>query len=97
MWDTVKRDLIRIWEKLRVVINPIRIFKPENSDRSKEIRNWDLWGPFLFCLVLAIVLSSGTNTEDKTLLFEIVFVIVWAGAAIISVNGQLLGGKISFF
>ena len=38
-------------------------------------------------------LSSSTNADDKTLLFEIVFVIVWIGAAVISINGSLLGGK----
>ena len=59
-----KRDLGRIWAKLLVVINPIR---PMKSDaRKKEIRNCkimnfslnihlgDLWGPFLFCLMLAV-------------------------------------------
>ena len=44
-----------------------------------------------------MVLSSATATEDKTLLFEIVFIIVWLGGAIISINGQLLGGTITFF
>ena len=39
------------------------------------------------------VLSSGTHAEDKTLLFEIVFIIVWVGAGVISINGKLLGGK----
>ena len=43
------------------------------------------------------VLSSATATEDKTLLFEIVFVIVWLGGAVIAINGQLLGGTITFF
>ena len=43
------------------------------------------------------VLSAATNADDKTLLFEIVFIIVWLGGAVISVNGQLLGGTISFF
>ena len=65
--------------------------------KRKEVRNWDLWGPFIFCLILSVVLSSATATEDKTLLFEMVFVIVWAGGAIISMNGQLLGGTITFF
>ncbi len=58
----------------------------------KEITG-DLWGPFVFCLMLAVVLSSATNAEDKTLLFEIVFIIVWVGAGVISINGKLLGGK----
>jgi hypothetical protein len=39
------------------------------------------------------VLSSATNASDKTLLFEIVFIIVWVGAGVISINGKLLGGK----
>ena len=43
------------------------------------------------------VLSLATNADDKTLLFEIVFCIVWVGGAVIAVNGQLLGGTISFF
>ncbi len=53
----------------------------------------DLWGPFVFCLMLAVILSSATNAQDKTLLFEIVFIIVWVGAGVISINGKLLGGK----
>jgi len=53
----------------------------------------DLWGPFVFCLMLAVILSSATKAEDKTLLFEIVFVIVWVGAGVISINGKLLGGQ----
>lgn len=32
-------------------------------------------------------LSSATNADDKTLLFEIVFIIVWVGAGVISING----------
>ena len=71
--------------------------KVDNEEKRREIRNWDLWGPFLFCLMLAIVLSSVTNADDNTLLFETVFIIVWLGGAIISINGQLLGGTISFF
>ncbi len=91
-----KRDLRRIGQKLRIVLNPIKPVA-DTADKRKEIRNWDLWGPFFFCLMLASMLSITTNADDKTLLFEIVFVIVWLGGAIIAVNGQLLGGTISFF
>ena len=42
-------------------------------------------------------MSAATHADDRTLLFEIVFVIVWLGAAVIAINGQLLGGTISFF
>ena len=52
--------------------------------------------PFILFLFYS-VLSIATNADDKTLLFEIVFCIVWIGGAVIAVNGQLLGGNISFF
>lgn len=42
---------------------------------------------------LCSILSTATDSQDKTLLFEIVFVIVWVGAIIIAINGTLLGGK----
>ena len=51
----------------------------------------------IFIFNLYSVLSSGTAADDKTLLFEIVFIIVWLGGGIIAINGQLLGGTISFF
>ena len=71
--------------------------KVDNEQKRREIRNWDLWGPFFFCLMLAMVLSAVTNADDNTLLFETVFIVVWLGGAIIAINGQLLGGTISFF
>ena len=57
------------------------------ANKQREVRNWDLWGPFLFCLILSTVLCSATAAENKTLLFEIVFVIVWLGGGIIAING----------
>ena len=57
------------------------------NEIKKEVRNWDLWGPFLFTIILSVVLSIATSAEDKTLLFEIVFVIVWLGGGIIAING----------
>ena len=38
--------MVRIWEKLRIVINP---FGVKDENKRKEIRNWDLWG-----LVIAV-------------------------------------------
>lgn len=42
-------------------------------------------------------MSSNTSADDKSLLFEIVFIIVWIGGGVIAINGQLLGGSITFF
>ena len=96
-----KRDLERIWNKLKIVVNPMQLGvgnQPDNIEQKrKEVRNWDLWGPFVFCLILSVTLSTNTSADDKSLLFEIVFIIVWIGGGVIALNGQLLGGTISFF
>ena len=86
-----KRDLDRIWNKLKIVVNPMQLGvgnQPDNIEQKRrEVRNWDLWGPFVFCLILSVTLSSNTAADDKSLLFEIVFIIVWIGGGVIALNG----------
>ena len=57
----------------------------------------DLWGPLLVCLLLSSTLSFTAPQSSASLVFAAVFVIVWCGAAMVTVNAQLLGGSISFF
>ncbi len=57
----------------------------------------DLWGPLLVCMMLSIQLSIAAPEDQRALVFAAVFVVVWAGAALVTVNAQLLGGTISFF
>lgn len=57
----------------------------------------DLWGPLLLCLVLASILASEARESQAPLVFATVFVIVWVGAGVVTVNALLLGGTISFF
>ena len=90
---TVMRDLRQVATKLRYVLLPAG----HQSETLKELRNWDLWGPLLLCLTLSIILSVGARAGQASLVFASVFVIVWAGAAVVTVNAQLLGGSISFF
>jgi hypothetical protein len=47
--QTLKRDIVRIWNKLSVVIIPV-----SNKEKDNELRHWDLWGPFLFCILLGL-------------------------------------------
>jgi hypothetical protein len=89
--DTLKRDVRMIWFKLKYVLHP-----KMQQEAAKELRNWDLWGPLLLCLTLATFLSLKSSQGGETI-FGIVFVVIWAGAAILAINAQLLGGKISFF
>ena len=49
------------------------------------------------CLLLSIILSITAPGDSSSLVFATVFVIVWLGAAVVTVNAQLLGGTISFF
>ncbi|CAG9319873.1 YIPF6_2 [Blepharisma stoltei] len=96
--ETILRDLKRIAFKLKYVLIP----KSAEQEKAKQLRDWDLWGPLLLCLLLALTLSisstTGSSQEDTaSLVFGIVFVVVWVGAAVVTINAQLLGGTVSFF
>ncbi|CDF38626.1 unnamed protein product [Chondrus crispus] len=64
-----------------------------SSDMRAELRDWDLWGPFFICMSLAVMLSLKAH-DDASVVFSVIFIIVWVGAAVITINGQLLGGKL---
>jgi hypothetical protein len=56
--ETIMRDLNRISRKLKIVVNPFQLGVDQSDvdaeEKRKEIRNWDLWGPFIFCLILSV-------------------------------------------
>jgi len=81
VWQTIWRDVKRVGIKLFHVLIP-------RGKAQQALRDWDLWGPLVFCLILAIILSESAPQ---------IFVIVWIGAAVVTINSLLLGGKISFF
>lgn len=89
--ETVLRDLRAVGNKF------IHVLYPKRS--SALLRDWDLWGPLLLCVTLALLLQGGVaDTEDQGgPQFAEVFVIVWLGSIIITLNSKLLGGTISFF
>ena len=84
--DSLKRDLFRIYNKLKHVITP-RL----TSRKIEELYNWDLWGPLIFCFLLCISLSNDNN-ESST--FVVIFSIFWIGGLIVTFNGQFLGANI---
>jgi len=92
---TVGRDLRQVADKLRVVLLPSK--ENGNETTLNKLREWDLWGPLLVCLLLSLVLSGSAPGDSASLVFAAVFVIVWCGATVVSLNAQLLGGTISFF
>ncbi|CAG8457670.1 1270_t:CDS:2 [Dentiscutata erythropus] len=86
--ETILRDLRNIALKLRQVLYP--------KGNQDVLRDWDLWGPLILCLTLALLLSFNAEEvfegDQKVSVFTGVFVIVWCGAVVVTVNAKLLGG-----
>ncbi|XP_064182419.1 protein YIPF6 [Anguilla rostrata] len=89
--DTILRDLKAVGQKF------VHVMYPKKS--SALLRDWDLWGPLLLCVTLALMLQGGAadSKDDGGPQFAEVFVIVWFGSVVITLNSKLLGGTISFF
>lgn len=51
VYTTIWKELKRICIKLRYVLIPIGTSK---IHAKHELRNWDLWGPLIFCLLLSM-------------------------------------------
>ncbi|KAI1209875.1 Yip1-domain-containing protein [Annulohypoxylon truncatum] len=138
VWETVRRDLLAVWSKMREVLYPRylfggtmfesaeglrgayanlrgaglgaardelaglagRVLDPESllnqNNMSPGLRDWDMWGPLIFCLLLALFLSLRGKEEQKDIVFSGVFAIVWIGEAVVTLQIKLLGGNISF-
>lgn len=91
--DTVLRDLKAVGVKFFHVLYP--------KEKKSLLKEWDLWGPLVLCTFMAMVLQGSTDTADSSNdggpEFAEVFVIVWIGSMIVTLNSKLLGGNISFF
>ncbi|CAG9785453.1 unnamed protein product [Diatraea saccharalis] len=91
--ETFLRDLRAVGNKFYHVLVP--------REKSSLLKEWDLWGPLLLCTLMATILQGskdrgGTNGDGGPEFAE-VFVLVWIGAAVVTLNCKLLGGNISFF
>jgi len=88
--ETLMRDVKAVGNKFVHVLIP--------RDDSELLKDWDLWGPLLLCTLLAILLQGHSGGDhDGGPQFAQVFVIIWVGAAVVTMNSKLLDGKLSFF
>ncbi|CAH1102321.1 unnamed protein product [Psylliodes chrysocephalus] len=90
--DTILRDLKAVGVKFAHVLFP--------KEKKTLLKEWDLWGPLLLCTFMAMFLQGSattTNPHDGGPEFSQVFVIVWIGSVVVTLNSKLLGGNISFF
>ena len=86
---SLMRDLNRVYAKLKIVALPV-----SSEAKHKELKQWDLWGPFIICLLLGTILCF-TTKKNSGLVFSMIFIIMWIGAIIITINSSLLGGKLT--
>ncbi|KAI1338541.1 Yip1-domain-containing protein [Xylariaceae sp. FL0016] len=148
VWETLRRDLLAVWSKMREVLYPRylfggsmfesslegggehglggglrgayatirgaglsgardelqslagRVMDPETllnqNNMTPGLRDWDMWGPLIFCLLLSLLLSFRAQEEQKEVVFSGVFAMVWIGEAVVTLQIKLLGGNISF-
>ncbi|TQN74322.1 Nucleoporin NUP56, partial [Colletotrichum shisoi] len=137
VWDTLRRDLLAVWAKMREVLYPkyllggtmfdadgirgayanirgaglsgareeitglaSRFMDSEallsQNNMTPGLRDWDLWGPLIFCLLLSILLSFNARADQKDVVFSGVFAMIWIGEAVVTLQIKLLGGSISF-
>uniref|UniRef100_A0A182NFF0 Protein YIPF n=1 Tax=Anopheles dirus TaxID=7168 RepID=A0A182NFF0_9DIPT len=89
--DTIMRDVKAVGIKFYHVLIP-------TEKKNSLLRDWDLWGPLVLCTFMATILQGSTDAMyDGGPEFAQVFVIVWIGSIIVTLNSKLLGGNISIF
>jgi len=135
VWETLRRDLLAVWGKMREVLYPRylfggtmfesgdglrgayanlrsaglagtreelaglagRVMDPEallsGNHMTSGLRDWDLWGPLIFCLLLSLLLSFNARADQKDVVFSGVFAMVWIGEAVVTLQIKLLGGN----
>ncbi|ROW16820.1 hypothetical protein VPNG_01712 [Cytospora leucostoma] len=138
VWDTLRRDLLGVWSKMREVLWPRYLLGGtmfessegirgayanlrgagltgareelaglagrfvdteallQSNNMTPGLRDWDLWGPLIFCLLLSVLLSLNAAKDQRDEVFSGVFAIVWLGEAAVTLQIKLLGGNISF-
>lgn len=85
--QTILNDVYAIGHKLRFVL------WPAGDARTGE---WDLWGPLIFCLLLALALSFAAQNEQSIAVFTGIFSLVWLGETVCTLNLRLLGSQLAF-
>ena len=89
--ETILRDLYLVYNKLKYVINPFS----KDINKSKYIKQWDLWGPLIFVTILSCTLAIHSNNKGNTI--TLTFGLFWFGSLLIYINAYLLNSKTKLF
>ncbi|KTW31530.1 hypothetical protein T552_00172 [Pneumocystis carinii B80] len=82
IYMTIYNDIKMIGIRAKYILLP---HKDNNT-----LNNWDLWGPFIFCLIFSLCLSLKTSKNESINVFTGIFCIVWASQLVITLNFKLL-------
>lgn len=92
--DTILREVKQVTAKIAHVMMPYE----SQAHTLDHLRDWDLWGPLIIGLLLALLLSVKAKSSKRAeTIFALVFVVIWCGAAVVTLNAALLGGSIMFW
>lgn len=98
------RTFVYSYTKLQQPFGYVNVLQDEDVNPSihqqnvlNQLRDWDLWGPLLICLSLAMILSAKAPATQTSHVFTTVFIVMWVGASVVTVNAQLLGASMSIF
>ncbi|KAK9379850.1 uncharacterized protein V2V93DRAFT_406305 [Kockiozyma suomiensis] len=94
--ETLMRDVRAVGRRVKQVLHP-KVNANVDVETGQIVRDWDLWGPLIFCLFLSLFLSIAAPANQSTVVFSGVFAFVWIAEAFVTLNMKLLGGSISFF
>ena len=86
---SLKREFFRIYNKTQYSILP-RCFPAKNAN----LKQWDLWGPLFYTLLLSFFLSKSKDSNEMSKTFVLVFVLMWVGGVIVTINTILLGAHV---
>ncbi|KAK9376535.1 uncharacterized protein V1513DRAFT_438943 [Lipomyces chichibuensis] len=94
--ETLMRDVRAVGRRVKQVLYP-KVNANVDTESGQIIRDWDLWGPLVFCLFLSLALSISAPAQQTSRVFSGVFAFVWIAEALVTLNIKLLGGSTSFF
>jgi hypothetical protein len=78
-----KRDLRQVYDKIAITMKG-------EGDYQRIRQEWDLWGPLMISLSTAAIGAFATSGSGDEV-FTNLFIGMWLGPLVITVNANLLG------
>ena len=67
------------------------------EEKLGELRNWDLWGPLIFCLLITMFIALASSQSQVDDIFGVIYMVLFGGALVVGVNATLVGSEGSIF